>query len=101
MTKSIPYFLFVLLIFGALSMQPVVAADAWDKASNAVANILFDYDGSHEFATYLIKENGSVDITFARNTPDKLYGEILTKLKNHTDIKGVLAGKGGPICSLW
>lgn len=78
-----------------------VVADELDKADSAVANILFDYDGSQEFASYAINEDGFVDITFASNTPDKLYGEILTKMQNHPDIDGVLSGKGGPICKLW
>lgn len=78
-----------------------VVADEVDKADSAVANILFDYDGSQEFASYVINEDGFVDITFASNTPDKLYGEILTKMQNHPDIDGVLSGKGGPICKLW
>jgi hypothetical protein len=86
--------IFCLFTFG-------VVADELEKADSAVANILFDYDGSQEFASYMINDDGFVDITFATNTPDKLYGEILTKMQNHPDIDGVLSGKGGPICKLW
>ena len=86
-----------LLLFGSVN----TLADELSNADAAVANILFEYDGSEEFATYIIKDDGFVDITFARNMPDKLYGELLSKLNNHPDIKGVLAGRGGPICRQW
>jgi len=55
-----------------------------------------------EFSSYSIEDDGFLDITFARNTPDVLYSEILNKLQKHPDIKGVLAGKSGTSCSvLW
>lgn len=91
----------ILIGFFLLCITTATMADELNNADAAVANILFEYDGSEEFATYIIKEDGFVDITFARNMPDKLYGEILTKLKSHADIKGVLAGRGGPICKLF
>jgi len=72
-----------------------------DVADSAVANILFDYDGSSEFASYTVNSSGFVDITFARDIPDKLYGEILTKMQNSKEISGVLSSKTGPICGLW
>jgi len=75
-----------------------LAKDIPSKANSAVTDIVFEYD-ANDFSTYAVRESGFVDVTFARNTPDALYGEILTKLKNHPDIKGVLAGKGGPGCS--
>ena len=93
------YLLAAVLMFSVLSVTAV--ADKLDNADAAVANILFDYEGSEQFATYIIKEDGFVDITFARNMPDKLYSEILAKLNNHPDINGVLAGKGGPVCTIW
>lgn len=92
---------FLLLAFlagGVIATGPVVAEDAVSKASAAVSGVLFDYDGD-EFASYAIRDSGFVDITFASNTPDALYGEILNKLQKHPDIKGVLSGKGGPVCS--
>jgi len=76
----------------------VLAEDAVSKANRAVTNIIFEYDAG-EFASYRIRDTGYVEITFARNTPDKLYSEILNKLQKHPDIKGVLAGKDGPTCS--
>lgn len=91
----------LMIILMLLCITSSAAADALNNADAAVANVLFEYDGSEEFATYIIKDDGFVDINFARNMPDKLYGEILTKLKGHPDIKGVLSGKGGPICKLW
>lgn len=71
-----------------------------DKASAAVANILFDFDGAEQFATYSVNDDGFVDITFARNMPDRIYSAILNRLQNNPDIKGVLAGKGGPVCQI-
>lgn len=79
----------------------VVHADELEKADAAVANILFDYDGANEFASYRVNDDGFVDILFASNTPDSLYSEILNKLEKHPDIHGVLAGRGGPACSLF
>ena len=90
-------FSFSFLLFG----NALYAEDALSKADSAVANILFDYDGASEFATYVVKEDGFVNITFARNVPEDLYGEILTKLQSHQDIKGVLPDKGGPVCRLY
>jgi len=84
-----------------LSLQPVQANDRLQLADEAVANILFDYDGSFEFASYKVNETGFVDITFASNTPDSLYSEILNKLESHPAIDGVLSGKGGPTCELF
>jgi len=75
-------------------------ADEMDKASAAVANILFDFDGADQFATYSVNDDGFVDITFARNMPDRVYSAILHQLQNNPDIKGVLAGKGDPVCQV-
>ena len=89
----------VVMSVGLAVLAPVAGAeDAETKASSAVANILFEYDGS-DFASYAVREDGFVDILFARNTPDKLYGEMIDKLRAHPDIKGVLPGKTGPVCS--
>lgn len=76
-------------------------ADALDRADAAVAEILFEYDGSQEFATYKISESGDVEILFAVNMPDSLYAEIVTRLGKHKDINSVLAGKGGPSCGFF
>jgi len=92
--------LFVLLSVGVMGSAPAVAEDAQSKAGTAVSGILFDYDGG-KFATYVVRDSGYVEITFASNTPDPLYGEILNKLRSHPDIKGVLSGKGGPVCSIF
>lgn len=87
----------VLLVFFSFSL-PLVADDAQLRADSAVADILFDYDGSETFATYTVNDEGFVEITFARDIPDDLYSEILKKLRNHADIDGVLAGTSGPAC---
>ena len=87
---------FVVVFCFGLSLS--VYADELGKADSAVANLLFEYDGSEEYATYKANEDGSVDLIFASNTPDALYEEIITKLQNHPDITSVLASQGGPAC---
>lgn len=77
------------------------ASEAESKAHFAVSDILFEYDGAETFASYVVSEDGFVDITFARNIPDELYSEILERLRNHEDIDGVLAGTTGPACSVF
>lgn len=92
------------LILGTLLMavQPVVLAqDAYLQADEAVAEILFDYEHGSDFSTYSINERGFASITFASNMPNELYSEVLTRLKNHKGISGVLAGKSGPPCRAW
>lgn len=79
---------------------PARADDPMVRAGVAVANILFAHDGD-QFTTYTVRENGFVDIDFARNTPEALYSQILGELQHDPAIKGVLAGKGGPVCSLF
>jgi hypothetical protein len=89
----------VLLCF--LLSTSVLHADELAQADAAVANILFEYDGSEEYATYKTNDDGSVDLMFASNTPEKLYEDILTRLQNHPHISSVLASKSGPICKLF
>ena len=93
--------LFISLCLLSMSLSTVAHADELLKADSAVANILFEYDGSEEYATYKVNEDGSVDLIFARNAPDSLYDEILTKLQDNPEINGVLASKGGPACKLF
>ena len=84
-----------------LGISSLSHADEATQADAAVANILFEYDGSEEYATYKANDDGSVDLIFASNTPDKLYEDILNQLQNHPHISSVLAGKGGPVCRLF
>lgn len=91
----------ILSIFFMLVFSTVVVADELGRADAAVATILFEFDGSEEFATYRANDDGSVDLIFARNTPDALYEKILTRLQQHPDISSVLASKGGPACRLF
>jgi hypothetical protein len=86
------------MLCGVVGTESVLAEDAESKTSAAVADILFKYNAD-EFSSYVIGEDGSLDFTFARNTPEVLYSKILNELKNHPDIKGVIAGKDGPTCS--
>jgi len=97
-TKFAARFLCLCLLAGLAVNGPVMAEDAESRAGEAVVNILLEYDAD-EFASYSIRDSGFVDIEFARNTPDALYGKIVDKLRSHPDIKGVLPGKGGPVCS--
>lgn len=91
-SKISPYLLALLMTCGIAGTKPVMAEDATSKTSAAVAGILFEYDAD-EFASYSIQENGFLDVTFARNTPDALYSEILNKLQKHPDIKAYLQAK--------
>jgi len=91
--------IFTLLIFLSFS---VYAENAQDKADLAVANILFDYSqGEEQFASYRIDEYGYAYVTFANDTPDKLYGEMITAMQQHHDIRDIIPDKGGPTCKLW
>jgi len=99
MTKIRNVWLVVLLL--GLSAPLYAELDARGKADAAVADILFNYDGAEEFASYAVRADGFVDITFARNMPDALYSELLAKLKGDPQIPGVLAGKTGRACRLW
>ena len=92
---------YVLFFFSIVCVLPVFAeADTQAMADKAVANILFDFEYGSEVASYSVNEDGFVNMEFARNTPDKLYSDILTKIKNHPDIKGVLASKSAPACPI-
>ena len=94
--KFVSLFLTLALLIGS---APVFANESEAKASEAVANVLFDFDGSNEFVSYIVRPDGFVDAVFARNTPEPLYTDVVAKLRAHPDIKGVLAGRGGPVCS--
>ena len=94
---SLITFLLTVMLFAATAS----ASDVQFKADSAVADILFEYYGSEQYASYAVSEDGFVDITFASNIPDDLYSEILGRLKKHEDIDGVLAGSSGPACSLF
>lgn len=55
-----------------------------------VADILFDYEGGETFASYLVRDDGFVEISFASNLPDDLYSTILNRLKGPpADPRGV------------
>lgn len=89
-------FLTLALLIGSV---PSLANETEAKAGEAVANVLFDFDGNNEFVSYRVHPDGFVDAVFARNTPEPLYNEVVEKLRANPDIKGVLAGRGGPTCS--
>jgi hypothetical protein len=92
----------VLIVMGLLLSGGLLhAGEVGAKADLAVAEVLFDYDAASEFATWRVGDDGMVEIVFAQNMPDGLYAELLNKLQNHPDIPDVLAGRGGPPCSLW
>ena len=85
--KPAALFLTLALLIGS---APVFANESEAKASEAVANVLFDFDGSNEFVSYVVRPDGFVDAVFARNTPEPLYTKVVEKLRAHPDIKGVL-----------
>jgi len=97
--KSATYLLLMMSFCSVISF-PAIAADTESKATDAVSSILFEHQAG-EIATYRISETGFVNIVFPRNTPDLAYSVILNELLHHPDIKGVLAGKGGPVCNLY
>ena len=101
MNKAVNKCFFIVALSLLIWASPILAEDALLKTDAAVADILFEYDGSEEFTSYAVRESGFVDITFPSNMPDELYIEILNKLKSHPDIDGVLAGKSGPSCKLF
>ena len=94
--KLVSLFLTLALFIGSAS---VFANESEAKAGEAVANVLFDFDGSNEFVSYVVRPDDFVDAVFARNTPEPLYTEVVAKLRANPAIKGVLAGRGGPVCS--
>lgn len=97
--KQIVRYITVFSLLSALSVLPAWAEeDAQSKAHRAVANLLFEYEGAEEFASYLIRPDGLADISFASNMRDALYSDLLGKLQKHPDINGVIAGKGGRAC---
>jgi len=91
--------LVIILVLVLFPMQVMFAESGNDKAYTAVTHVLFDYDVSFEYTTFKVRRRGHVDITFAENTPDNLFVEIVRKLKKHPDIKSVLASKGGSSCA--
>lgn len=99
MSKACRLFIFTITFLQStvLFVPLAIAQDEESIASGAVAEILFNED-AEEFTSYRVSPNGFVDITFARNTPDPIYSNILHKLKTDPGIKGVLAGKGGKAC---
>ncbi len=98
MNRILAFFTLALLLAFTLPFStPATAQDAESKANAAVSAILFEEDAD-EFTSFRIDGKGFLNVTFASNTPDEVYSRILNKLQNHPDIRGVLAGKGGPAC---
>lgn len=91
----------LIVLFCCFFSSNVLHADEQSQADAAVANILFEYDGSEEYASYKANDDGSVDLIFASNTPGKIYEDILNQLQSHPHVSSVLAGRGGPICKLF
>lgn len=98
MKRGVGVIILALALWGG---HPAMASEPQLDADAAVGDILFEYDGAEEFASYVVRDDGFVEITFARNMPDDLYREILDHLQHHQAISGVLAGRGGPACPLF
>lgn len=91
-----------LFIMSQLYALNSYAETTQNKAEAAVATILFEHSqGDEQFASYRIDEKGYAYVSFAANTPDKLYLEIITAMQKHPDIRDLIQDKGGPTCSLW
>ncbi|RMG34411.1 MAG: hypothetical protein D6720_09350 [Gammaproteobacteria bacterium] len=93
-TRIIPIIAFAWLIPNAAMADGAAAEDA-------VSEILWDYEDSFEYVQYRITDSGHVDMTFASNTPEALYQEIVAKVRQHPDVDSVLAGRDGAACSLF
>lgn len=81
----------------ALLITTPAWADRQANAEHVVTTVLFDFEAD-EFVSYGVRRNGFVDLTFARNTPDEIYTQIIDTIRAHPDVRGVLAGKSGPSC---
>jgi|AMFO01.1.fsa_nt_gi hypothetical protein len=87
----------------AICMAACATAAVADRASaeDAVTEVLWDYEDSFEFVQYSVSDSGHVVLTFASNTPDDLYSEIVTRIRNHPGVDSVLPGRDGGVCSLF
>lgn len=81
-----------------LTGQPLLAADPPLSAENAITDIIFEHD-ANDFVTYEIESSGYTKVTFARNTPDDIYNNMVSEMRKHPDINGLLPGKTGASCS--
>ena len=77
---------------------------AWadgQSAEDAVTEVLWNYEDSFDYVQYNVTASGHVDMTFAANTPDALYSDIVSKVRHHRGVDSVLAGKGRNVCPLF
>ncbi len=70
------------------------------KSEDAVSVVLFDHEAS-EFTAYRIRPSGAVEVSFARDTPDTIYHEISSALREHPDIRSVRIDRSAPACGLF
>ena len=69
-------------------------------ADAAVANILFDKDAS-DMASYNVRKDGFVVITFGRSVGFETYNDVVQTLRAHESIKDVRADQAGrEVCPL-
>lgn len=66
--KPAALFLTLALLIGS---TPVFANTSEAKASEAVANVLFDFDGSNEFVSYVVRPDGFVDAVLRTTRPNR------------------------------
>ncbi len=78
------------LIALALACCAYVAHAGQVEAENTVTGILFEEN--MESVTYAVRANGFVDILFGVSVSDADHSRVMTRLKAHPDIPGVLAG---------
>ena len=71
-----------------------------EKATNALTEILFDH-GLDEKSSFEVKKDGFVNLRIQGLVAIKTYTKAIKALREHKDIKGVHAKKGGvEVCPL-
>ena len=71
-----------------------------DRADNVVSGVLFEYE-LDSYASYNIRKNGFVVISFDESVPPGKYTEVVHLLRSSSNIKGVRAEvSGAEVCSI-
>ena len=77
-----------------------VATESAMQSEDAVAAILFEY-GADGFTTYKVERSGAVEVSFARDTPDEVFNELVDVLRAHPDTGRVRVDRSAPACGLF
>lgn len=76
----------------------MVATESAAQAEDAVTTILFDNDAG-DFTSYRVHSNGTVEVFFARNTPNDIYQSLTSELRDHSAINRLRVNRSGPTCN--